>query len=1307
MRIIPALLIVLMLSTGAYAAAWDFNERQDFEQGTFYNMVADKGYLEISRIPTSTHHYVYISGFGTSSVVKYDSRYLAPVAEYRLPPKPGQVSVDSKLNVWVGSHEDGSIVKIASSTNFCVDRNRNGVIDTSYDANGDGKISDDEVVGGAPTGPDLAGTDECVLLYVDTGDDECALETGLGSGGSVRGIVFDDNGYVWAGLFCKREVIKIDPDTGEIIAHIKTGDSPGNAPDNILQAGGPFDLVIDKQGFLWVDNCYHRTLAKINTNDDKLIGIYPLFPGEDIWGKPAMTGIAAAGGKIWLYSTQDGPAPYGLFTFDPDSGKTTHIGHPTGSGSWALTEDWDGNLWVPVGWDANVLTKYDVASSKWTCSIPATPNPYFVSQGSDGSIWVVSNNGAAMKVNRTTCSVMGRIDENSGGTMMNRDFAGMARIPGVVEGVWVAYLRDETPSPKTEWSFTWDVTNDKDGSTYVEVRAPQDEQFVGVQNGGMIELDGNRAIVRVSFLSNRDGTSPNLVRLKAESRTYTPPTVESGILLNDPNCAVLTKYPGTSGYNYWCSPWGEWVQDSSDTNNRWLCRSPEIWRLAPNITGYRDITCCGDDMCWNGTGFVFEQINKSHYDGTVNLPKPENSYRCIGGEWRQMPAKATWDNSQLGFCPEYDVFAPKGGASRPENVTRPPPPPPPPPPPKNDSCVPTTVLIPCAKTPDSIKQDAVLDMRFESNSGNEATSTRDSSKSANLGTVSGAAWNSKGSPSADGAYHFDGSNDRIVMRDNFPFASTAALSLTAWVKLDKYGTSSIYSNPFVSSWYYSGLRLNSILWREYGGKIYFSYEGSNKKEATSSYAHSLALNTWYQLGVVFNNGRVEHYVDGVIVHNQTMGVPNIARSKYPILIGDWFNLRNRVFKPFAGWLDDVTIWSRALAPDDLKILHDGCVPEKIVKECPPELEPPTPPPVEAPKGGLIGDIGVQLPVSPAQLIPSYPRCLVKATNDDRNIQNNDNVIAYYDKGFEPACIRAGQYIEDHYCDDNGNWTTRTKLLALTMLSLVEQGSLAGEPFTLYCDEPAKMFNDPSVLGQQGIIGKPGVCPAGRNGDKEASCYNNFCLLRVKDISVLGTSLNSDFEAEPSFAKVIGNVSKDSCRNVVDLNWGECDSPGLYYNRPNQLVIFVPDSQSISFGATDVLSKAMSERKGRIITKVSDIGSDATTKGGYRFFGQRNNFDVLYAARNGDRYLFGVVERGVSLKPGRSAASTDRHDFVGVSYQGPSFDVCKFIEARDAGALCAQDSTTSGSEVVIAQQRIAGQQSPLVDAWRDLTAKLRP
>jgi hypothetical protein len=103
-----------------------------------------------------------------------------------------------------------------------------------------------------------------------------------------------------------------------------------------------------------------------------------------------------------------------------------------------------------------------------------------------------------------------------------------------------------------------------------------------------------------------------------------------------------------------------------------------------------------------------------------------------------------------------------------------------------------------------------------------------------------------------------------------------------------------------------------------------------------------------------------------------------------------------------------------------------------------------------------------------------------------NIAGNPNQNNNVSEGANPQCIANGQYKGDFVCN-NGSWTTRTKVLALKMASLVE----VGKDFVLMCAP-----SDAALVNAQ----NPGSA-------------NNYCVLNLGGVGgqrILGTTLNQAF-----------------------------------------------------------------------------------------------------------------------------------------------------------------------------------------------------
>lgn len=190
---------------------------------------------------------------------------------------PSRTAVDYNGDVWVGNRAHGaapnqpSVTKIANRNNSisdtdCIDRNKNGKIDTSFDANGDGIINTDCDQNGVPD--DLSAEAACTAagrpLEFYGLDDECVLFT-TNTSGSDNGIGrpltlgpsgIDPNGPsdAWAGLFNDNSAtgtgttfVRISGKDGSIIGTLKI------QPVNGFRSR-PYGAVVDQFGILWAPN---------------------------------------------------------------------------------------------------------------------------------------------------------------------------------------------------------------------------------------------------------------------------------------------------------------------------------------------------------------------------------------------------------------------------------------------------------------------------------------------------------------------------------------------------------------------------------------------------------------------------------------------------------------------------------------------------------------------------------------------------------------------------------------------------------------------------------------------------------------------------------------------------------------------------------------------------------------------------------------------------------------------------------------------------------------------------------------------
>lgn len=153
---------------------------------------------------------------------------------------PAATAVDQLRHAYVANRAfngQGTVTKYAAGLGDCVDRNNNGVIDTSKDDDGDGTIdinNPSEFVGTA---------DECILWTVAVGQQGPSLGVpralAVGASGGAGA------GDVWVGVFYDQEACALDPASGAVNVCVSTNVSDVNR-------FRPFAAVTSQEGRIWM-----------------------------------------------------------------------------------------------------------------------------------------------------------------------------------------------------------------------------------------------------------------------------------------------------------------------------------------------------------------------------------------------------------------------------------------------------------------------------------------------------------------------------------------------------------------------------------------------------------------------------------------------------------------------------------------------------------------------------------------------------------------------------------------------------------------------------------------------------------------------------------------------------------------------------------------------------------------------------------------------------------------------------------------------------------------------------------------------
>lgn len=248
----------------------------DFDEGTLVGVEHDTVHdqLQLNKTPVILP-FIWVPNSPQGTISKVNTTNGNELGRYRVAPpgvsgsngNPSRTTVDLKGNAYVGNREAGTVVKVGLyEAGQCIDRNGNGTIETSIDANNDGDI----------TGAELLdwGKDECVLyeiVLIPGNIGTFVPGTYMGPydtnywGVAPRGLAIDASNNLWAGTWSTSKYYHINGDTGAILHTIDVAPWGHNA----------YGAVIDKNGMLWSAKLGSHVL-RINTSNFSDIMQIPL-----------------------------------------------------------------------------------------------------------------------------------------------------------------------------------------------------------------------------------------------------------------------------------------------------------------------------------------------------------------------------------------------------------------------------------------------------------------------------------------------------------------------------------------------------------------------------------------------------------------------------------------------------------------------------------------------------------------------------------------------------------------------------------------------------------------------------------------------------------------------------------------------------------------------------------------------------------------------------------------------------------------------------------------------------------------------
>ncbi len=160
-------------------------------------------------------------------------------------------------------------------------------------------------------------------------------------------------------------------------------------------------------------------------------------------------------------------------------------------------------------------------------------------------------------------------------------------------------------------------------------------------------------------------------------------------------------------------------------------------------------------------------------------------------------------------------------------------------------------------------------------------------------------------PSSASALNFDGFNDGVIVGNtmNTVLAPLNTLTAEAWVN----STNTTFNGVIIGNYYNSNNEMQFLLRRDFGTYTFWVNDGTGFKSVDAGLG-SVTINTWQHVAGVWDGSSLYIYIDGVL-KGTTTGVTgsNFAFTNNNVVIGT-----NSYPEPFAGSIDELRIWNRAL-----------------------------------------------------------------------------------------------------------------------------------------------------------------------------------------------------------------------------------------------------------------------------------------------------------------------------------------------------------------------------------------------------------
>lgn len=499
--------LVAVSPASAAVGGQTFTYDADFAAGTLtgveYTTVADQ--LQLSQ-ESVTLPFIWVPNLD-GTVSKLDTVSGKELARYRVGPSgrdlsPSRTTVDLNGCCWVGNRQVGTAVKIGLvEADYWVDRNGNGVCDTSKDLNNDGTITPGMEM--LPWGADEAVLAEVTLIPGNERTFVPGTNPGIYANDywnpGPRSLAISADNDVWIGCYGTSRFYEIDGTTSVVKRQIQT---PGHTP---------YGAVIDGDGVIWSAGL-GSPMAKVNPNvDPATVQLIRSPEGAYMYGVALDgQGHVIVGGdnrlRAWTIATN------------------TWAWNTVGPGSFyrgiAVTDD--GDIWV-ADTNANMVWRYSSAGV-FKAGITMPANPTGVAVDAAGKVWAcMLYSDHVVRINPAMNGVdFMRIIPGSGGHYSYSDMTGIvARNVTTKIGTWRGTA--DAGHAGASWDeLSWNAAVPDGAALTVKARSSDDgvtfSAWDDVASGEAPVVPAGRYLeFEVRFVASPAGESPVLFDLTARS----------------------------------------------------------------------------------------------------------------------------------------------------------------------------------------------------------------------------------------------------------------------------------------------------------------------------------------------------------------------------------------------------------------------------------------------------------------------------------------------------------------------------------------------------------------------------------------------------------------------------------------------------------------------------------------------------------------------------------------------------------------------------------------------------------------------